>query len=73
MQQAAGGPSRLAPPAIKSIMLDVARDMDNPLTPRRDVGYDVKTGAGYLNALDAVNRSRLPVFRSPAKSDAVAN
>jgi Subtilase family len=73
MQQAAGGPSGLAPPAIKSIMLDVARDMDNPLTPRRDFGYDVKTGAGYLNALDAVNRARLPVFGSPAKSDAAVD
>lgn len=45
----------LSPADIKEILKATAEDMDDPLTPEVDAGYDVKTGYGFVNAQDAIS------------------
>jgi len=45
---------RLRPEELYQILEETAVDMDDPHTPGFDVGFDFATGAGLVNALDAV-------------------
>jgi len=48
---------RITPRTVKRLLLQTAVDMDNPITPGFDVGYDPKTGNGFLFAPSAVGRA----------------
>ena len=52
MQQRAG--NGLSPGRIRSVMQSTALDMDDPLTPGFDAGFDFRTGSGFLRADRAV-------------------
>lgn len=53
MQEAAG--RNLPAFAVSSIMRFAAKDMDDPLTPQFDFGFDFRTGYGFVEADKAVN------------------
>ncbi|WP_052732536.1 S8 family serine peptidase [Hymenobacter terrenus] len=44
----------LPPLAIRGLLQRTAQDMDNPLTPNFDRGFDFKTGLGFVRADNAV-------------------
>ncbi|MGF1486423.1 MAG: S8 family serine peptidase [Prochloraceae cyanobacterium] len=48
--QQAGGKNSLAPSALYSILESTAIDMDNPITPGFDTGFDRATGFGLIQA-----------------------
>ena len=59
MQQRAG--SGLSPGSIRSVMQSTALDMDDPLTPGFDAGFDFRTGSGFLRADRAVQAVGQPL------------
>ncbi|WP_310392033.1 T9SS type A sorting domain-containing protein [Hymenobacter sp.] len=58
MQEASTG--LLPPLAIRGLLQVTAQDMDNPLTPNFDRGFDFKTGTGFVRA-DAALRLLAPI------------
>lgn len=57
----------LEPSDISIILAQTAEDMDDTFTPQFDVGYDVLTGYGFVNALNAVT-SAVQTSTSPPSS-----
>lgn len=47
----------LTPDVIYDILANTAIDMDDPFTPGFDNGYDILTGAGFVNAEEAVEEA----------------
>ncbi len=45
----------LSPEDIREVLKNTAEDMDDPITPEFDEGYDVKTGHGFVNVFDAMS------------------
>ncbi|GAB3762530.1 putative Ig domain-containing protein [Spirosoma pomorum] len=52
MQERAG--NSLAPSSVLSLLEETALDMDDPLTPGFDLGFDYRTGYGFVQADRAV-------------------
>ncbi len=48
---------RLSPDDIFEILGDTAIDMDDPVTPDFDIGFDFGTGFGFVDALEAVEEA----------------
>ncbi len=44
----------LVPQTYKGVLINTARDMDDPNTPQFDYGFDYRTGFGFVNAEAAV-------------------
>jgi len=63
-----GHRKRPKPQKIYRLLERTARDMDDPLTPGFDVGFDHKTGHGFIDALAAIRRALGP-FGSRAADD----
>jgi len=58
MEEASNG--LLPPLAVRGLLQVTAQDMDNPLTPGFDRGFDFKTGAGFVRA-DAALKLLAPI------------
>jgi hypothetical protein len=52
MQERAG--NSLAPSSVLSLLAETALDMDDPLTPGFDTGFDYRTGYGFVQADKAI-------------------
>ncbi len=59
----------LTPAEILEILQSTALDMDDPSTPGFDVGFDPRTGAGYVQALPAVEEARARLSAQEATPD----
>ncbi len=57
---------RLPPFAYRSLLTGTALDMDNPLTPGFDTGFDFKTGFGFVQA-DAAIRPFVQASQAQSK------